>query len=190
MRGREQFEKYKIFLDILEKFYCIFPLKVRKKLFERSRRSRGKIGLAKRYALLRTIAKRVGDNVSVHEDVFIKNPQNLSLGNNVSIHPMCYIEALGGLDIGNDISIAHGTTIMTTDHKYQGTDIPIKDQGIIEKSVKIEDNVWIGAKATILCGNTVGTGSIVAAGAVVTKDVPPYSIVGGIPAKQIGARMV
>ncbi len=179
MRGREQFKKYKVFLGLLEKFYRLFPLKMRKKLFEKKRRRRGKVGLAVRYALLKTLAKSVGENVSVHEDVFIRNPQNLSLGDNVSIHPMCYIEALGGLEIGNDVSIAHGTTIMTTDHNYKGTDVPIKDQGIIEKSVKIEDNVWIGAKATILGGNTVETGSIVAAGAVVTKNVPAYSIAGG-----------
>lgn len=188
MRGREQFKKYKVFLGLLEKFYRLFPLKMRKKLFEKKRRRRGKVGLAVRYALLKTLAKSVGENVSVHEDVFIRNPQNLSLGDNVSIHPMCYIEALGGLSVGNDVSIAHGTTIMTTDHNYKGTDVPIKDQGIIEKSVKIEDNVWIGAKATILGGNTVETGSIVAAGAVVTKNVPAYSIVGGVPARIIGAR--
>ena len=134
MRGREQFRKYKVFLELLEKFYRLFPLKIRKKLLEKNRRRRGKIGLAVRYALLKTIAKSVGDNVSVHEDVYIRNPQGLSIGDNVSIHPMCYIEALGGLFIGNDVSIAHGTTIMTTDHNFKALDVPIKDQGVTEKA--------------------------------------------------------
>lgn len=188
MRGREQFEKYKMLLNILTSFYRIFPLKIRKKLFEKSRRKRGRSGLAVRYALLRSIAANVGDNVSIHEDVYIRNPQGLTIGDNVSIHPMCYLEALGGLYLGSDISIAHGTTIMTTDHNYKDLTIPIKDQGVTEKPVRIEDNVWIGAKASILCGNTVGTGSIIAAGAVVTKDVPPCSIMGGVPARLIGER--
>lgn len=190
MRGREQFKKFKVFLELLERFYRLFPIKIRKKMLEKSRKRRGKTGLAIRYALLKTLAKKVGDNVSVHEDVYIKNPQNLSVGDNVSIHPMCYIEALGGLNIGSDVSIAHGTTIMTTDHNYKAKDMPIKDQGVIQKSVNIQDNVWIGAKATILCGNTIGTGSVIAAGAVVTKDVAENSIMGGVPAKLIGARTV
>jgi acetyltransferase-like isoleucine patch superfamily enzyme len=112
----------------------------------------------------------------------------MEIGNNVSIHPMCYIEAKGGLVIGNDVSIAHGVTIMTTTHIYDKTDIPIKDQGSVANNVVIKDNVWIGAKATLLCGITVNQGAIVGAGAVVTKTIPANAVVAGVPARIIKMR--
>lgn len=149
---------------------------------------KGKIGIALRYILLKTLAKQVGDNVSIHSGVYLFHPENLSIGDHVSIHPMCYLEASGGLTIGNNVSIAHGATIMTESHRYDSLDIPIKDQGLLFKETIIESDVWIGAKATILYGTTIGSGSIVAAGAVVTKNVPRLAIVGGVPAKVIRLR--
>jgi acetyltransferase-like isoleucine patch superfamily enzyme len=102
---------------------------------------------------------------------------------------MCYIDATGGIDIGDNVSIAHGTTIMSTTHRYDDLKIPIKDQPVDVFPTLIENNVWIGAKATILAGNIIGTGSIIAANAVITMNVPSMVVVGGVPAKIIKKRV-
>ncbi|MDZ4177762.1 MAG: acyltransferase [Coriobacteriia bacterium] len=101
---------------------------------------------------------------------------------------MSYIEAGGGVRIGNDVSIAHGTSILSTSHQYRHEAVPIKDQGIECLETVVESGAWIGAKASILMGRTIGSGAIVGAGAVVTRDVQPGAIVGGVPAVQIGER--
>ena len=137
--------------------------------------------------MLKTLAD-IGDNVSINPNIYIFNPENLSIGNNVSIHPMCYIQASGGIKIGNDVSIAHGVTLLSESHRFSNLNIPIKDQGLDYKETIIQSNVWIGAKASILAGVTVKSGSIIGAGAVVTKEVEEYSIVGGVPAKVIKSR--
>jgi len=189
-RGREKFNKYKKVIFFISGLFAILPLRIRIKLLEQFRMVKGVKGLVTRYILLKSIARKCGDNVSIHPSVYLLNPQNLSIGNNVSIHPMCYIEcgAKGTVIIGNDVSIAHGTTIMASSHVYSNIDIPIKDQPVEFKSVEICDNVWIGAKATILYGRTIRSGSIVGAHALVVNDVLENTIVGGIPAKVIKER--
>lgn len=87
----------------------------------------------------------------------------------------------GIVSIGDDVSIAHAVTILAVNHRYNRLDIPIKDQGIEEGKTIIEDNVWIGAKATILINRRVGSGAIVAANCVITKDVKSNTIVGKNP---------
>ena len=186
--GREQFKKFKFLLSFMIKCYSLFPLKIRKKIFEKKRFLRGKFGIAVRYALLKSIAKKVGDNVAIHQGCYILNAENLVIGDNVSIHPMCYIEALGGVEIGNDVSIAHATTILSTSHTYKDVEIPIKYQKVDLLPTKIGDNVWLGAKSTILGGISIESGCVVGAGAVVTHNVKTNSIVAGVPAKIIKER--
>lgn len=167
MRGRDQFRKYKKIIFLLSDFYGLFSAKALKRKLTGIRKSSGTIALVKRYALLRAMTKSIGDNVSVFSDVYLLNPENLEIGNNVSIQPMTYIEAFGGVFIGNDVSIAEGVSIFSVNHGFSEIDIPIKDQKLVPLPVVIEDNVWIGAKATILGGVTLASGTIVAAGAVV-----------------------
>lgn len=188
VRGRDKFKTYKSAMNFLVLLFSAMPYRFRLKLFENFQMVKGTKGLGLRYVLLKSIAKKCGDNVSIHPNVFILNPSNLSVGNNVSIHPMCYFESLGGIDIGNDVSIAHGVTIMSTGHYYDRLETQINNQGGFSKKVIIEDNIWIGAKATILAGNKISTGSVIGAGAVVTKDVERNSVVVGIPAKVIKER--
>ena len=150
--------------------------------------TKGIIGIVLRYALLKSIAVNCGDNVAIYPGVYLLKPDKLIIGNNVSIHPMCYIDSTGGIVIGNDVSIAHGTTIMSSTHNYADVNVAIKDQGIKLLKTEIKDNVWIGAKSTILAGVVVESGSIIAANAVVTKNVPQNTVVGGVPARTIKLR--
>jgi acetyltransferase-like isoleucine patch superfamily enzyme len=188
VRGREKFAKFKPILNIISRFLSLFPMKIRKMLFEHYRRIKGIKGIVIRYVLLKSIAKKCGDNVSIHPDCYIFFPERLEIGDNVSIHPMCYIDAVGGLSIGNDVSIAHAVTVMTSSHHFNRHDIPIKDQDYDVAKTEIGDNVWIGAKATILCGNNIGYGSVVGAGAIVTHNVQNNTINVGAPAKAIKER--
>ncbi len=187
-RGRELFDKYKKFISLGTLFYRLFPRDIRIVIMNRNSHKKGKLRMAQRYMLLKSLAKNVGNNVSIHDNVFLFHVENLSIGNNVSIHPMCYIQASGGIEIGNDVSIAHGVTLMTENHSYNEMNMPIKDQPIKKLPIVIEDDVWIGAKATILCGKTVKHGSVIGANAVVTKDVAEMNIVAGNPAKIIRLR--
>ena len=100
----------------------------------------------------------------------------------------CVFGVNSKIKIGENVMIAQAVTIRDTDHEFKSLSVPMKHQGITTSPVTIEDDVWVSHGAVILQGVTVGTGSIIAAGAVVTKDVAPFSIVGGVPAKVIGTR--
>lgn len=92
---------------------------------------------------------------------------------------------IGPVTIGSHVNLAQGITVTALNHNFQDTARRIDEQGITTQPVVIEDDVWIGANAVILPGVAIGHHSVVAAGAVVTKDVPPYTLVGGVPAKVI-----
>lgn len=89
---------------------------------------------------------------------------------------------IGPVSIGNHVNLAQGITVTALNHQFGQPDKLIADQGISTSPVVIEDDVWIGANAVILPGVTIGRHSVVAAGAVVTKNVPPYSMAAGVPA--------
>ena len=92
---------------------------------------------------------------------------------------------IGPVTIGNHVNLAQGITVTALNHNFDDTDQRIDEQGVSTKAVTIGDDVWIGANAVILPGVTIGRHAVVAAGAVVTKDVPDYCVVGGVPAKII-----
>ena len=184
-RGRDTFCKYKFIMNFGSKCYKVLPKRFRIAIWNGLSRKKGILRIAQRYMLLKSLGASIGDNVSIHDNVFFFNIENMKFGNNVSIHPMCYFQASGGIEIGNDVSIAHGVTLMTQNHGYEDRSIPIKDQPVISEPIIIEDNVWIGAKATVLYGRRIGKNSVIAAGAVVTKDVPPNTVVAGVPARVI-----
>ena len=188
MRGRDKFTKYKPIINIVISFYQILPRKMREYLFEKQRKKTGSLALVKRYALLKSLAKSVGDNVSVFPDVYLKNVQNLQIGNNVSFQPMVYIEAYGGVKIGDDVSLAEGASLFSVNHGFEDIGTPIKDQPLTALPIEIKSNVWIGAKATVLGGVQVASGTIVAAGAIVNKSTENYTTVAGVPAKIVKRR--
>ena len=115
------------------------------------------------------------------------NLPSVIIGDNVSLGEYCHITAIESVKIGNNLLTGRFVTI--TDNSHGLTDLkslklPPSKRPIVSKgAVTIKDNVWIGDKVTILPGVTIGEGAVIAANSVVTKDVPPYSVVGGIPAK-------
>jgi maltose O-acetyltransferase len=121
---------------------------------------------------------------------FFGTGKALEVGSNSGIGPRaCLMNVKGGeLVIGNDVMMGPDVLIYTFNHDHDNVDIPMDRQGVTYSRVVIGDDVWIGARVIILAGVTIGPGSIVGAGAVVTRDVPPYSIVGGVPAKVLKNR--
>jgi len=113
---------------------------------------------------------------------------NLRIGDKVVFGAKNTINCYMDIEIGNDCIFADWIYICDFDHRYEDMDIPIKNQGIVKSPVKIEENIWIGEKSTILRGVTVGSGSVVASHALVNRDVPRNSIVGGVPAKVLKRR--
>ena len=92
---------------------------------------------------------------------------------------------IGPVLIGNHVNLAQGITVTALNHIFENSEKRIDEQGVSASAVVIEDDIWIGANAVVLPGVTIGHHSVVAAGAVVTKDVPPHSLVAGVPAKII-----
>lgn len=111
----------------------------------------------------------------------------LQMGAHCSVNSCAYLQ--GEITIGNDVRIAPYVKIIAMNHGYQEIDIPICQQNCTAQGIRIGNDVWIGSGAIILDGVEVGSHTIIAAGAVVTKDVPDYCIVGGIPAKIIRNRL-
>lgn len=119
-------------------------------------------------------------------NIYIANGQRVQFGYGCRVNENVYIEKA---DIGNDVLIAPNVAILSRMHEFERTDIPMSLQGYRpEKGVVIGDDVWLGRNVIVMPGVKVGRGSIVAAGAVVTKDVEPFSIVGGVPAILIKRR--
>lgn len=115
--------------------------------------------------------------------------KHITIGDYSSFNPGVLFIGSGEIIIGSYIHTGQNLTIITSNHEYdQGNEIPYSSGRTIDKKVIINDFVWIGHNVTILQGDTIGEGAIVGAGSIVTKDVPDYGIVGGIPAKLLKYR--
>ncbi|HET9914820.1 MAG TPA: acyltransferase [Anaerolineales bacterium] len=109
----------------------------------------------------------------------------IKIGSDSLIGEYSVIRGQGGVQIGDRVYTSPFTQIIAVNHIFDDPDRPFVDQGITAEGIVIEDDVWLGAGAVITDGVRVGKGAVVAAGAVVTKDVPPHTVVGGVPAKPI-----
>jgi acetyltransferase-like isoleucine patch superfamily enzyme len=160
----------------------------------------GKDLIIEDYAEVNCMASKgivIGDRVTIGRFAIIR-PSNayggavgvgLKIGNNSSIGTYNYIGCSGFIEIGNNVMMGPRVGLFAENHLFDRTDIPMHEQGVKLEFIKIEDDCWIGTNSVILAGVTVGKGSIIAAGSVVTKDVKPYSLVGGVPAKLIRSRI-
>lgn len=137
----------------------------------------------------RNLVARAGEHLRVATNVKIANPKNVSIGDDCYLGDGVQLYAWNEkISIGNHVLIAAGAKMITRKHGFADIQAPISEQGYTNAPITIEDDVWIGFQAIILAGVTIGKGSIIGAGAVVTKNVEPYSIVGGVPAKLIRKR--
>ena len=126
-------------------------------------------------------------NVNIEKNADFGSGGNISVGENSGIGINCKVR--GPLTIGKNVMMGPDCVILTSTHNFERTDIPMNQQGFLPKrKVTIGDDVWIGARVIILPGISIGKGSIIGAGAVVTKDVPEYAVVAGIPAKLVKYR--
>ena len=134
-----------------------------------------------RQLLSEITASEIDESVTVFTPLHINYGKHTKIGKNVFINFDCVFLDLGGITIEDNVLIAPKVSLVTEGHPTS-----IEDRySLIPKPIRIKKNAWIGANATILGGVTIGENSIVAAGAVVSKDVPDNSIVGGVPAKFI-----
>lgn len=110
------------------------------------------------------------------------------IGNNVYIGPNCVLFGAGGIRIGDNVLISPNVVLTSHQHTYVSPSELIREQPILFGEIVLEDDVWIGSSATILPGVRIGKGSVVGAGGVVTKDVLPYSLAVGVPARVVKTR--
>lgn len=136
-----------------------------------------------RYSFLKLSGVRLAKNVRFYQGFHIRNSKGIEICDGVSIGPKVLLDGRMGLKIGKGVVIAYEAIIWTLNHDYN--DLNFKAKGA---SVEIGEYAWICSRSIILPGICIGKGAVVAAGAVVTKNVPPFAIVAGIPAKIIGYR--
>jgi acetyltransferase-like isoleucine patch superfamily enzyme len=128
------------------------------------------------------IGKKVDESFLLVPPFYTAGGDEIRVGQNVFVNQNCTFYDLGGLDIADDVMIGPNVSIITTGHPLEPSQ---RHAATIGKPIVIERNAWIAAAATIVGGVTVGENSVVAAGSVVTKDVPPNTLVGGSPARVI-----
>lgn len=169
----------------------------------------GASGRIIRAVLLRTRLASLGSSPVISAGVHVLGPRSIDIGNSFNCGRGCSFYADGDgrisiadrvalnsnvslnasingeIRIGSDVLVGPGVLMRSTDHAFARTDIPISRQGHTPGRILIADDVWIGGNVTILGGAVIGTGAIVAAGAVVNAEVPPYAVVGGVPARFI-----
>ena len=146
-----------------------------------------RLALAKKLRVF--FARRVcslGRNVNIERNAYF-TPQ-LRLGDNSGVGIDC--EIYGPVTIGKGVLMGPKVVIFTDGHAFDRTDIPIGQQGMTKpEPVSIGDDCWLGRRVMVMPGVTIGDGCVIAAGAVVTKDIPPYSVAGGVPARVIKNRL-
>jgi len=174
------------------------------------------IGFRLRYwfwkTAIRSMGGQIGKNVKFYEGIRIvgNSPGAIVIGNDVRILRGVTMSTTpeGRVQIGNGVHIGEGSVIYSgvgikigdnaiigpqniivdLDHRFQNSALPINQQGMVGKEVSIEEDVWIASRCVIIKGVTIGKGSVIAAGSVVNRSIPPYSVAAGIPAKVIKKR--
>lgn len=132
---------------------------------------------------LRRMGVHIGGRSFIMKQCYFMKTNRLKVGSCTHINRGCMLDARGGITIGDNVSVSHGVRLITGSHDHRSPTFRALYLPIV-----IDDYAWLGAGSTVLCGVHIGRGAVVAAGAVVTHDVPPYTIVGGVPARKIGER--
>jgi acetyltransferase-like isoleucine patch superfamily enzyme len=145
------------------------------------------VGDIARYLVLKLFVKQIR-SWKIKDGVTCWFPEGVSIGKHVTINEGVFLDGFGGLTIGDHCRIAHGCSFISEDHIFDDRNVPIWQQGKRAGAIVLEEDVWCGCGVKVMRGVTIGRGSVVAAGAVVTRDIPPYSIAMGVPARIVGVR--
>lgn len=188
MRGRHLYRRYRSIIKLLGRTLGYLPGNLAAVGLDWFRSVPGILGFTVRYLFLKRLAHKCGEVVAIYPGAYLRNVEHLEIGDHVSIHEMCYLECAGGLRIGSNVSLSHSVSIITHEHDYLQTNVPVREAPLLLRPVEIGDDVWIGAGARILGGVVIGHGAVIGAGAVVTKSVLPGSVAVGVPARVIGVR--
>ncbi len=139
---------------------------------------------------------RLGNNVTILRNTVIECTGNIKnmgvglvIGDDVGISQNCFIQVRGKVTIGSHVMFGPNVSIFSENHGFNDLVMPMISQPTVRGEVIIEDDVWLGTRSVILSGVRIGKGSIIAAGALVNRDIPPYSIVAGVPGKVIKSRL-
>jgi acetyltransferase-like isoleucine patch superfamily enzyme len=149
----------------------------------------GYIGHTLRVRWLQINCLHIGEGCSIGHGVIIMGVENLSLGDRVAIPRNCHIDARGGLTLADYALVGFESVILTHTHNSDDPESPIQHQGMFSKPVYIGPKAWLGTRVIVQPGVTIGEGAIVGSGAVVTKDVAPYDVVAGVPARILRNRL-
>jgi acetyltransferase-like isoleucine patch superfamily enzyme len=195
---------FQVFRGLLLKFRLkeskgILFLGKRTKIIDARNISLGKTVFIDDYVEINALSRKgvkIGDNVTIRKNSIIdctgvirELGEGIIIGNNVGISQNAFIQVRGMVEIGSNIMFGPGVSIFSENHDFSDTQKLLMEQPVNRKGVKLCDNVWVGANTTILDGVVIGEGAIIAAGSVVTKNVPPNCVVGGVPAKIIKERI-
>lgn len=133
--------------------------------------------------MLEMAGAKIGKGSVIYGGVDARCCRKILIGENCSVGHQAMLDGRGKLEIGNNVNLSSGVWIWTAEHDVQSPDFAGRNSPVV-----IEDYAWVGSRVTVLPGVRIGKGAVVASGAVVTKDVPEFTIVGGVPAKAIGTR--
>jgi acetyltransferase-like isoleucine patch superfamily enzyme len=141
-----------------------------------------------RHGLYKFLFKKIKSFVLIYPGVYFTHTYGIEIGHRFSVNSGAILDGRGGITIGDDVMIGPHTAIYSSGHNFSEPDRPMTSLDHIMSPVVIKDDVWIGAHVCIPGGITIGRGAVVAAGAVVTKNVEDYAIVSGVPAQVMGKR--
>ena len=145
-------------------------------------------GMLVRYGLYKLVFKKIKSFALIYPGVYFTHTYGIEIGHRFSVNSGTIIDGRGGITIGDGVMIGPHTAIYSSGHDFTQPGRPMTSLDHIMAPVVIKDDVWIGAHVCIPGGITIGQGAVIAAGAVVTKDVEDNMIVAGVPAKSIGKR--
>lgn len=158
----------------------------------------GRSTILEEYVIIDALSEQgvqFGDNVTIAKHTTIqctgvirKLGVGLTIGDNSAVGAYSFLGAQGGISIGKNVIMGPRVNFHAENHVYTSVDLPIRLQGEERKGIVVEDDCWIGAGSILLDGVRIGTGCVIAAGSVVTKSIPPFSVAGGVPARIIKSR--
>lgn len=138
--------------------------------------------------LYRGLGVRMGKNVTIHFRTEVRCPERLTLGDGTIIGDNAILDARRGLTLGRNVNLSSNVSIYTLQHDHRDPNFDCPPENKVKFSVEIDDRVWLGSNVIVLPGVHIGEGAVCCAGCVVTKDVEPYAVVAGIPAKKVSER--